>query len=160
MYLNERELLSKLPHTGYQFFDMSNKQIKELLASEKPLKKSKIVFDKVEERTTAFDVLPKTTTRLLVFDETEMKEILFKKMMDFVGQLIDGFKFDSFSVGMKVDFNGEYSKLIFYCDDGTHDFDFAKINIDKASSKVTNCGYEYRFMDVDSDELMQFTKKE
>lgn len=142
---NKSELLERLPHTGFRNFIMPNKQVKELLSDNKVLALAQIKLEKEY----CYKKMPKNHIRIMTLNEKEISEILIKQIFQYVGDLI-GFHTTNYSAGIKINFDGDHSKLIYYFSDRVLDIDISKLTLLNFNSISS---YGFKFMELTDCEL-------
>lgn len=147
-YIYDRyQLLERLPHTGFRNFIMSNKQIEQLINSDKALTLNQIEFEKEYD----YKNVPKNHIRFMTLNENEMIEILFKQIFEYVGNII-GFHTTDYNAGVKINFDGDNSHLIYYCSNSVLSFNVSKLmslNFNSISS------FDYKFIELSDSELKE-----
>ncbi len=143
------ELLKRLPHSGFHNFILENKQIKDLLNSDRYLKVEDLNFAPED----CFRKVSKKCIRLLTLNESEMKEILFKQIFEVFEDMMPIID-ENIIVGMKIVFDGNDSRLCFYCSNESIKYDIS--TLDKPIFSITERGYKYT--ELSDRELSEMVK--
>lgn len=137
-----KKLLHKLPHSGFNAFSLSNKEIKGIMNNQFPMieelnfnhKKIKYIFG--------------NCIRFMTLNEEEMIEILHKQLFEYMGDMISAHS-KNCHLGININFDGSNSQLIFYGSDYAVDFDFSKLE-ELAFSTIKN---DFKYIELDKEKL-------
>lgn len=144
-----RDLLNRLPHTGFRNIVLTKKQVAEITEKDKTLGIEDIRFAPNDGLKVG-----RGGVRIMTLNETEVKQALFGQILKFVGGIFKA-SGDGLQIGMQVEFDGDDSQALFYYGDERLKFDFEKLrNLTYRQIKH----WDFRYTNLQGKELQSVLK--